>query len=543
PPPAARAGTGAWGRPSADRLGQRQEVGHDQVRRRPQALQRGSGPVDPGHRQPEGPGPEGVPAVRRHEQDPLRRQPEGLGGQLVDRRVRFEHAELVDRQHVLEALPQTGRRQPGFEHVGVAVGQDGQAPRRPQPVERLGHLGIGRDVEPGAEEAGPGLLVGHESVAVEGEVQGVARRGPEVLVAAHERAEPGVLQLLRPPQVDQGRRLGGDGGGRPSDGGDLEQRAVEIEGQGVDSVHGADSRAGWWPPMIRDVPDPPLPALARGRQLTFVALAAAIAVPGVVLSRLHEPSLPDALLAFLFGLAVIGAAFMLSWAAEAAQLDISAGLAIAVLAFIAVLPEYAVDLVFALKGGHAFAAHGPTCQSAADKLAGNDSPCALALANMTGSNRLLIGLGWTLVVFIAWRRYRRRGVSVDGVELERSHSVELAFLSVATVYSLTLPLKRTITLVDATILVALFIAYVIRISKAPAEEPHLVGPAALIGTFAVARRRAAVVGLFVVAALVILACAEHFATALVDTGQTFGISEFFLVQWLAPLASEAPELL
>jgi len=295
--------------------------------------------------------------------------------------------------------------------------------------------------------------------------------------------------------------------------------------------------------MIRDVPDPPLPALARGRQLTFVALAAAIAVPGVVLSRLHEPSLPDALLAFLFGLAVIGAAFMLSWAAEAAQLDISAGLAIAVLAFIAVLPEYAVDLVFALKGGHAFAAHGPTCQSAADKLAGNDSPCALALANMTGSNRLLIGLGWTLVVFIAWRQYRKRGQRISGVSLERSHSVELGFLAVATVYSLTLPLKRTITLVDAAVLIALFGAYVLRISKAPAEEPHLVGPAALIGTFPTARRRAAVVGLFVVAAMIILACAEHFATALVHTGQTFGISEFFLVQWLAPLASEAPELL
>ena len=274
-----------------------------------------------------------------------------------------------------------------------------------------------------------------------------------------------------------------------------------------------------------------------------MAAAAAIAVPGVVLSRLHEPSLPDALLALLFGLAVIGAAFMLSWAAEAAQLDISAGLAIAVLAFIAVLPEYAVDLVFALKGGHAFAAHGPTCQSVADKLAGNDSPCALALANMTGSNRLLIGLGWTMVVFVAWRQYRKRGERVSGVSLERSHAVELSFLAVATVYSLTLPLKRTITLVDAVILVSLFGAYVVRISKAPAEEPHLVGPAALIGTFTTKRRRMAVVGLFVVAAMIILACAEHFATALVHTGQTFGISEFFLVQWLAPLASEAPELL
>src|SRR5437764_9442939 len=275
-----------------------------------------------------------------------------------------------------------------------------------------------------------------------------------------------------------------------------------------------------------------------GNRLPLI-LAVAVMVPGLVV-RFSTEHLSPAIAALLFGAAIVGAAFLLSWAAEAAQLDISAGLAIAVLAFIAVLPEYAVDLVFALKGGHAFAVHGPTCQSVADKLAGNDSPCALALANMTGSNRLLIGVGWTLVVFIAWRRFRQRGVRVTGVELERSHSVELAFLSVATIYSLTLPLKRTITLVDAAVLVSLFVAYMVRISKAPAEEPHLVGPAALIGTFTVARRRASVVGLFVAAAMVILACAEHFATALVDTGQTFGISEFFLVQWLAPLASAAP---
>ncbi|HKZ75381.1 MAG TPA: sodium:proton exchanger, partial [Actinomycetota bacterium] len=52
-----------------------------------------------------------------------------------------------------------------------------------------------------------------------------------------------------------------------------------------------------------------------------------------------------------------------------------------------------------------------------------------------------------------------------------------------------------------------------------------------------------VVGLFVVAAAIILLSAELFAEALVDTGQEFGISEFLLVQWLAPLASETPELL
>ena len=103
--------------------------------------------------------------------------------------------------------------------------------------------------------------------------------------------------------------------------------------------------------------------------------------------------------ALLFGLAIVGAAFLLSWAAEVAQLDISAGLAIAVLAFIAVLPEYAVDLVFAFKAGHAVAAYGAACRPPGRL---GESPCSLALANMTGANRLLIGIGWSMVVFMAW---------------------------------------------------------------------------------------------------------------------------------------------
>jgi len=279
-----------------------------------------------------------------------------------------------------------------------------------------------------------------------------------------------------------------------------------------------------------------------GRQQLSIVIALAVMVPGVVL-RIADGHLDSALMALIFGLAIVGSAFLLSWAAEAAQLDISAGLAIAVLAFIAVLPEYAVDLVFAVKGGNAFEEFGRTCQSPADLIAGRESNCSLALANMTGANRLLIGLGWTMVVFVAWWRYRKRGQRMAGITLDRSHSVELAYLAVATVYCLTLPLKSSITLVDAAVLVAIFASYTIRISRAPAEEPHLVGPARWIGGFSTAGRRASVVALFLVAATVILLCAEHFAEALVETGREFGIGEFFLVQWLAPLASEAPELL
>lgn len=278
------------------------------------------------------------------------------------------------------------------------------------------------------------------------------------------------------------------------------------------------------------------------RQKLAVGMALAVMVPGLVL-RFSGFDLAKPLQALLLGLTIVGSAFLLSWAAEVAQLDISAGLAIAVLAFIAVLPEYAVDLVFAMKGGHSFQdANFAGCPAPAGQ---DESPCSLALANMTGSNRLLIGVGWSLVVFLAWRQWKKRGEPEKGREivLERSHAVELSYLMVATAYSLFIVLRRSITLIDAAVLVALFIAYTVRISRAPAEEPHLVGPALWFATFSVRRRRATVVGLFVFAAGVILLCAQHFAEALVGSGRSLGISEFLLVQWLAPLASEAPELL
>ncbi|MDX1448727.1 MAG: sodium/calcium exchanger protein, partial [Acidimicrobiia bacterium] len=44
-------------------------------------------------------------------------------------------------------------------------------------------------------------------------------------------------------------------------------------------------------------------------------------------------------------------------------------------------------------------------------------------------------------------------------------------------------------------------------------------------------------------AAVIVLVAEPFAESLKELGEEIGISEFFLIKWLAPLASEAPELL
>ena len=276
-----------------------------------------------------------------------------------------------------------------------------------------------------------------------------------------------------------------------------------------------------------------------GRQRVSMVLAVLVTLPGLAL-RFGELRFSHPIEALLYGLAIVGAAFMLSWGAEAAQLDVSAGLAIALLAFVAVLPEYAVDLVFAFKAGTAVGAYGPACRPPGGP---GETPCSLALANMTGANRLLIGIGWSMVVFVAWYRSRRVGIRLTEVQLERSHAVELAFLAIATVYSLTLPLKETVTLLDAAVLGGIFVAYTVRIASAPAEEPHLVGPARYLGTLGLGARRTAVVGLFVYSAVIVLLVAEHFAEALVGTGREFRVSEFLLVQWLAPLASEAPELL
>jgi cation:H+ antiporter len=274
-------------------------------------------------------------------------------------------------------------------------------------------------------------------------------------------------------------------------------------------------------------------------------LAVAACVPGAYLGlaelfHFGHPELAPPLLALTYGVAVIGAAFVLAWAAEAAQLDVSASLAIGVLALIAVLPEYAVGFVFAWKGGNDVEQYGASCKPPDAEGASN---CSLVLANMTGANRLLIGIGWSMIVFIAYWQWRRRGERHEGVAMERSKAVELAYLSLACAYCLTLPLKRTVTLIDAVILVSIFIAYTLRISKAPQTHPDLIGPAAWIGAMGNTARRASVLSMFAVAGVVILLVAEHFAESLVETGTELGVSEFLLVQWLAPLASEAPELL
>ncbi len=239
-----------------------------------------------------------------------------------------------------------------------------------------------------------------------------------------------------------------------------------------------------------------------------------------VLTRLHILQGGHGTEALLFGIGLLGAAFILSWAAEVAQLDISQGFALAILAFIAVLPEYAVDMVFAWKAGQ------------------DITWSEYALANMTGANRLLIGIGWPMVLFIFFLRTRNKSL-----QMVKEHSTEIFYLICATVYAFTIPLKTSLNLFDAIILITIFAFYIFRTARAEVREPELVGPAAMFGGFGKIWRRLATIGLFIYSGVIIFISAEPFAESLVAFGSETGIDEFLLVQWLAPLASEAPEFM
>lgn len=247
--------------------------------------------------------------------------------------------------------------------------------------------------------------------------------------------------------------------------------------------------------------------------------AVALCVPGfwMGLTHLHASPVAGSL---IFGAAVFGAAFLLSWAAEAAQIDISESLAIAILALIAVLPEYAVDFVFTWK-----AAHDP-------------EQAHYALANMTGANRLLVGLGWPVIVFLFVLAKKKKEVLLDTTQ-----HVEIFYLGLATLYSFTIPLKGSLNLIDTFILVSLYVLYARRASQLESEEPELVGPVKILANQPDLPRRIWTVLLFLFSGAVIFFVAEPFAEALVGTGAQLGIDEFILVQWLAPIASETPEFL
>jgi cation:H+ antiporter len=253
----------------------------------------------------------------------------------------------------------------------------------------------------------------------------------------------------------------------------------------------------------------------------LLVFSIAAPLPWLVLHLLDIEEPPPGTVALATGVAILGAAFLLSWAVELAERDIPQSLALLILALVSVLPEYAVDLAFAVK-----AAEDPTW-------------LPYPIANMTGANRLLIGFGWAAVVLVACRRDRTSVLAIP-----HPYRLEIRFLLITTLYSFLIPLSGSLSLFDAAVLLGIFFWYAVSAARGHSEEVDLLGPAAMLDDRTDDRsRHALILGFLFFSAYAIVVAAEPFASSLVTIGRSSAIEEFVLIQWVAPMASESPEFL
>src|SRR5215472_9588256 len=228
--------------------------------------------------------------------------------------------------------------------------------------------------------------------------------------------------------------------------------------------------------------------------------------------------------------AMIGSAFLVAWGAEAAEFLISQGLALAVLALVQTAPEFAVEAVIAWKAGK------------------DPGMVHLAIANFTGSLRLLTGFGWPMIYAVAAVSSRRHlGRPLGRIELHDDHAVEVVGLLPPLAYFVIVWWKGNLSLVDSAFLIGTYVLYLVVLLRLPPrpetaeedEEIPLVSRWAL--SFAGRKRWLAVGGLFAAGGAIILVVAEPFLASMMAIATALGLSQFVFIQWVAPFISEFPE--
>ena len=224
---------------------------------------------------------------------------------------------------------------------------------------------------------------------------------------------------------------------------------------------------------------------------------------------------------------ILASAFLLAWGAEAAQFLLSQGLALAILAWLQTLPEFAVEAVIAWEAGK------------------DPERSHLAIANLTGAIRLLLGLGWPMIYFVFAFFSRDAHRRFPAIRLEPEHSTEVIGLLPPLVYFVWIVVKATITWVDAIVLFALYAAYLWVLLRHPPKDAEEVSQAPRVSQWAYRlkgwRRRAAIGGLFATGGLLLYATAHPFLESMLAVAAALGVSQFVLVQWVAPFLSEFPE--
>jgi cation:H+ antiporter len=249
-----------------------------------------------------------------------------------------------------------------------------------------------------------------------------------------------------------------------------------------------------------------------------VAIAAGFALGGVIVHALGA-LLPVPLAAIGLGLGVLGASFMLAWAADAGEAVFSGGLVLAAVALVGVLPEYIIEVHFAFT-----------------------QQAALVTANLTGATRLLLTCAVALPLLLVLLRRRVGAAAADPIRLAAPRRLELGMLLLSALFAVQIVVRGSLTVFDGVVLLALYVVYARRVQGTPSEEPAVVGVAAGLLSLPQRYQRPAVAALLLVAAGVVVLIANPFTHALLQTGTSWGMDPYLLIQSVVPGATEAPEL-
>jgi cation:H+ antiporter len=247
-----------------------------------------------------------------------------------------------------------------------------------------------------------------------------------------------------------------------------------------------------------------------------LAIAAGCASFGVLV-ELARPFVPVQLAMIGLGIGLVGASFLLAWAADAGEAVFSGGLVLAVIALVAVLPEFIIEVRFAY------------IQQA-----------DLVTANLTGATRLLLAGAVGLPLLVAFLA-RRKHQAAAAFQLAGARRLELGMLLITSVFAIQVVARGRLTVVDGIILVALYVLYARRVQGSPEEEPAVLGVPAGLLSLPHRYRRPAIAALVVAAAVVVVMVANPFVDALLETGAALGFDPYFLIQSVVPVATETPE--
>ena len=262
------------------------------------------------------------------------------------------------------------------------------------------------------------------------------------------------------------------------------------------------------------------------KPISIITINLIIAIVGIIVKSQHS-LLPEILLPIAYGCSIFSAALIISWAAESSERDISGSFVIAIIALIAVLPEYAIETVLAYTAGQSYKLNNFVFTNRVGYVS----------ANVTGANRLLAGLGWPLIMLINMLKNNQL------LNIKNNNKLELLVLGIGAISMIIASIIKFQPIFISFVLIIIYLIYLFITSKKESTESEFVGISKYLANLPKLTRITTNILLIIFSAVTIFIVSHPFVESLIHIGGKFGIDEYYLIQWLAPLASESPEII